>query len=121
MEQTKTTNLPSLLAYTTTPELPKSGRTTSRVLQQPGGKSSFQLGWEDSPKKKTDKPKEDVKALDSTRGITTVENNGTNLDVYAEANVTGTTKDVKVEANGKSGVSVSSNAFASGSAQESPR
>lgn len=72
------------------------------MLQQPGGTSSIQLGWEDSPKK-TDKPKE---VVDS------------NAEANAEANVTSTTKDVKVDANVSGSKSaVSSNAFASGSAQ----
>ena len=94
------TNLPSLLAYTTTSEFLKSGRTTSRVLQHPGGTSSVQLGW-DSPKKE-DKPKEVV-------------------DSNAEASVTGAKKDVtKMDTNVKDSKSaVSSNAFATGSAQES--
>ena len=73
-------------------------------------KSSVQLGWEDSPKK-TDKPEEDAK-VESAKG------GSTNLDANAEANVTGTKKDVKVDANVKDSKSaVSSNAFASGSAQ----
>ena len=67
-------------------------------------KSSVQLGWEDSPKK-TDKPKEDAK-VESAKG------GSTNLDANAEANVTGTKKDVKVDANVKDSKSaVSSNAF----------
>ena len=71
-------------------------------------KSSDQLGWED-------KPKEDAK-VESAKG------GSTNLDANAEANVTGTKKDVKVDANVKDSKSaVSSNAFASGSAQGSPR
>lgn len=103
MELTKTTNLPSLLAYTTTPGTAQSGRTTSRVLQQPGGKSSVQLGWEDLPKK-TDKPKEVV-------DLTAAKGNG-------DASASDNKKDVKVDANVKDSKSaVSSNAFASGSAQ----
>ena len=75
-------------------------------MQQPGGKSSVQLGWEDSYL-------EDAK-VESAKG------GSTNLDANAEANVTG--KEVKVDANVKDSKSaVSSNAFASGSAQESPR
>ena len=93
LKLTKTTNLPSLLAYTTTPELP---RVVGQLLEFCNSLAE-------------NKPKEDAKG------------GSTNLDANAEANVTSTTKDVKVDANGKSGVPVSSNAFATGSAQESPR
>lgn len=94
---------------TTTSKFPKSGRTTSRVLQQPGGKSSVQLGWGDSPKKE-DKPKEDAKVVDSiavakegsTAASSDTKKNGAKVDANVEA---------KVE------TTVSSNAFATGSAQ----
>lgn len=70
------------------------------MLQQPGGTSSVQLGWEDSPKK-TDKPKEEV-------DLTAAKGSG-DEGCKGDANVSGNKS------------AVSSNAFATGSAQESPR
>lgn len=68
------------------------------MLQHPGGKSSVQLGWEDSPKKE-DKPKEDA---DVAKG-------------GGDTAISDTKKDVKVDGNVKGSKSgVSSNAFATG-------
>ncbi|KAL9183986.1 hypothetical protein ACHAXT_002072 [Thalassiosira profunda] len=70
----------------------KEGRTTSRVTNEPGGKSSISLGWDSSPK--SEPPKK----------------------TQTEMKVIGSALDQKVT-NGPGAKGVSSNLYANGSSQ----
>ena len=66
----------------------KEGRTTSRVTQNPGGKSSISLGW-DSPKgaEEPKKTKEETgTAAASKPKASPVANKGVSSNLYANGN-----------------------------------
>lgn len=91
----------------------EGNRTTSRVTNEPGGKSSVQLGW-DSPKSE---PKRNQKAQEKENNLMQVVGSATaskpNADV---AKAKGTPKRVGVGGRDRAS-SQSSNAYASGSSQ----